>query len=86
MAKNKKRKEDKKKENGYGIELLGLGFIVATIIGFCAFGPLGALIRSFFIFLFGTWYGLLFLAIFIVGVYMIIKRSKPNFFTSKYPT
>ena len=83
MAKNKKRKEDKKKENGYGIELLGLGFIVATIIGFCAFGPLGALIRSFFIFLFGTWYGLLFLAIFIVGVYMIIKRSKPNFFTSK---
>lgn len=83
MAKNKKRKEDKKKENGYGIELLGLGFIVATIIGFCEFGLLGKLIRSFFIFLFGTWYSLLFLAIFIVGVYMIVKRSKPNFFTSK---
>ncbi len=83
MAKTKKRKEEKKKGTGYEVELVGLLFIITAIIGFCAYGPLGALIRSFFIFLFGTWYGLLFLALFIVGVYMIIKRSKPNFFTSK---
>lgn len=83
MAKNKKRKEEKKKGTGYEIELIGLLFIVTAIIGFCAYGWLGTLIRSFFIFVFGTWYGLLFLAIFIVGVYMIVKRSKPNFFTSK---
>ncbi len=83
MAKKKKRKEEKKNKTGYEIELVGLLLIIASIIGFCAYGPLGALIRSFFIFLFGTWYGLLFLAVFIVGIYMIIKRSKPNFFTSK---
>lgn len=83
MAKKKKRKEEKKEGTGYRIELIGLLLIVTAIIGFCAYGPLGALIRSFFIFLFGTWYGILFLAVFIVGVYMIIKRSTPNFFTSK---
>lgn len=83
MAKKKKRKEEKKKSTGYSTELVGLLFIITAIIGFCAYGPLGALIRSFFIFVFGAWYGLLFLALFIVGVYMIIKRSKPNFFTSK---
>lgn len=83
MAKTKKRKEEKKKGTGYSTELVGLLFIITAIIGFCAYGPLGALIRSFFIFIFGAWYGLLFLALFIVGVYMIIKREKPNFFTSK---
>lgn len=83
MAKKKKRKEEKKKSTGYSTELVGLLFIITAIIGFCAYGPLGALIRSFFIFVFGAWYGLLFLALFIVGVYMIVKRSKPNFFTSK---
>ncbi len=83
MAKKKKRKEEKKNKTGYEVELIGLLLIITSIIGFCAYGPLGALIRSFFIFLFGTWYGLLFLAVFTVGIYMIIKRSKPNFFTSK---
>ena len=83
MAKKKNRKEEKKKSTGYSTELVGLLFIITAIIGFCAYGPLGALIRSFFIFVFGAWYGLLFLALFVVGVYMIVKRSKPNFFTSK---
>ena len=83
MAKKKKRKEEKKNKTGYEVELIGLLLIITSIIGFCAYGPLGALIRSFFIFLFGTWYGLLFLAVFTIGIYMIIKRSKPNFFTSK---
>lgn len=83
MAKKKKRKEEKKERNGYEIELLGLLFIITTVIGFCAYGPLGRLIRSFFVFLFGTWYWILFASVFIVGAYMIMKRSKPQFFTSK---
>lgn len=56
----KKEKRRKEKSTGYSTELVGLLFIITAIIGFCAYGPLGALIRSFFIFVFGAWYGLLF--------------------------
>lgn len=83
MAKKKKRKEEKKKSSGYQVELLGLLFILISIIGFCAYGPLGRMFRAFAIFLFGTWFWILFGALFVVGIYMIVKRSKPNFFTSK---
>lgn len=83
MAKKKKRKEDKKSGNGYNIELTGLLLILIAIIGFGQFGIVGRLIVSFAAFLVGTLYGILLLALFITGLYMMIKREKPDFFTSK---
>ena len=84
MAKKKKRKETKKKDTGYKVELIGLLLILIAIIGFITnTGPVGEFISDFSVFLVGTWYNLLLAALMVVGVYMMIKREKPDFFTSK---
>ena len=84
MAKKKKRKETKKKDTGYKVELIGLLLILIAIIGFIPnTGPVGEFISNFSVFLVGTWYNLLLAALMVVGVYMMIKREKPDFFTSK---
>lgn len=84
MAKKKKRKETKKKDTGYKVELIGLLLILIAIIGFIPnTGPVGEFISNFSVFLVGTWYNLLLAALMVVGVYMMIKREKPDFFTSR---
>ena len=84
MAKKKKRKETKKKDTGYKVELIGLLLILIAIIGFIPnTGPVGEFISDFSVFLVGTWYNLLLAALMVVGVYMMIKREKPDFFTSR---
>lgn len=84
MAKKKKRKEPEKKETGYQLELVGVGLIVLAIIGCIpGTGIVGNFVRNFAMFLVGPWYGILLLALITVGIYMIIKRDKPDFFTSK---
>ena len=83
MAKKKKRKEAKKPEQNYQSELKGIILILLTIIGFGKFGPVGKFISAFASFLVGTWYNVLLLAVLIVGFYMIVKREKPKFLTSK---
>lgn len=83
MAKKKKRKDTKKKGSNYQVELKGLGLILIAIIGFGRFGIVGRLFSAFAVFLVGTWFNVLLAAVFIVGVYMMIKRDKPDFFTTK---
>lgn len=83
MAKKKKRKEEKKQSSNYQVELTGILFLLISVIGFGAFGFLGRMFRAFAIFLFGAWFWIFFGALFAVGIYMIVKRDKPNFFTSK---
>lgn len=82
MAKKKKRKEEKKASSGYQIELTGLLLILIAIIGICEFGIVGNFIKCFAAFLVGEWYNILLLLIAAIGIYMMIKREKPNFFTS----
>jgi len=83
MAKKKKRKDDKKKTFEYSAELYGVIFILCAILGIGKYGPVGKLIASFGLFLVGTGYGVFLIVLLIVGVYLIIKRSWPNFFTTK---
>ena len=84
MAKKKKRKEPEKKGTGYQIELIGVILIVVAIIGCIpGTGLVGNFVRNFAMFLVGPWYGILLLAVIAVGIYMIVKRDKPDFFTSK---
>ena len=86
MAKKKKRKETKK-QKGYQIELNGIILILIAIIGFGSsymnMGIVGKFISSFAAFLVGTWYNILLLAVLIVGVYIMVKRKWPVFFTSR---
>ena len=81
MAKKKKRKEEVK-TNNY-IELYGILLIVIAIIGTCKFGIVGKYLTGFAAFLFGEIYIVLFAILFAIGLYIRMKREKPNFLTSK---
>lgn len=83
MAKKKSRKEEKRKSNGYQVELIGVLLVAASIIGICQFGIVGNFLSGFASFLVGTAYNILLLAVLVTGVYMIVRRQEPDFLTSK---
>lgn len=83
MAKKKTKKNPQKKGSNYQVELVGLLFIILAIIGFGRFGLVGELISNFAAFLVGTWNAIVLLLLLITGGYMMVKREKPNYFTSK---
>ena len=82
MAKKKKRKEEKKSSSNYQIELVGIFLILIAIIGICVFGIVGNFIKCFSGFLVGEFYNALLACVAIIGIYMMVKRQKPNFYTS----
>ena len=82
MAKKKKRKEEKKSSSNYQVELVGIFLILIAIIGICVFGIVGNFIRCFSGFLVGEFYNALLAGVAIIGIYMMVKRQKPNFYTS----
>ena len=82
MAK-KKKTNTKTNTNNYGIELIGILLIIIAIIGILPnTGIVGNFISNFAVFLVGTYYNVLLVLVMIIGLYMIIKREKPNFFSS----
>ena len=83
MAKKKKRKEPEKKNKDYVIELKGIMLLLIAIIGCCPFGIVADIIKGFSSFLVGVWWAFLLVLVGITGIFMIIKRKVPNFFTVK---
>ena len=81
MAKRKKRKES---ESNFmqSAELTGLLLILIGIIGF-GFGWIGSLIKQFAMFLAGEWWMVLLFTTLILGLYMLIKRKHPKYFTQR---
>lgn len=82
MAKHKRKKESKK-GFAYSSELYGILFILAAILGIGRYGPVGGMIASFSVFLVGVGYNILLILILVLGLYLVIKRDWPNFFTTK---
>ena len=82
MAKRKRRKVVKSKFK-YTTELWGIIFILMTILGLGKYGPVGRMIASFGLFLVGSLYMILLVVIGIIGLYLLIKREKPDLFSSK---
>ena len=82
MAKKKKRKEPEKKNKDYVIELKGIMLLLIAIIGCCPFGIVADIIKGFSSFLVGVWWAFLLVLVGITGIFMIIKRKVPNFFTA----
>ena len=83
MAKKKKRKNDKK-EKEYSFELIGILVVLIAIIGIIPnTGVIGNFISNFAAFLVGTWYNVLLVIVMAIGIYMIVKRNKPDFWNSK---
>lgn len=83
MAKKKKQRSEEKKEFAYTNELIGLTLILLSITGLGNFGIVGEIVKKFAVFLFGSWFFLFLGFTLILGVYLIAKRSYPNYFTSK---
>lgn len=82
MAKKKIRKTSTSKVK-FSSELTGLIFILIGIIGIGSFGPVGHIIKSFAIFLMGTWWAIAIILLMILGLYMIVKKDVPKFFNSR---
>ncbi len=84
MAKKKKTsKKQEKKEFSYSAELIGFLLIIIAGLGAGNFGIVGAMIKKFAMFLVGEfWWAILLLVLF-MGFYMLVKRTLPNFFSSK---
>lgn len=82
MAKKKSRKQ-KKEQPSYSIELKGIVLILIMIIGCCPFGVTADVIKGFAGFIAGGWYILPLVATGAAGVYMMVKREKPDFLTSR---
>jgi DNA segregation ATPase FtsK/SpoIIIE, S-DNA-T family len=82
MAKKKEKKEEEK-SSIYHVELTGILLLLISFVGLGSFGPAGNVIKGFAIFIAGTWYWVVLLYVLYVGVYLIINRENPNFFTSR---
>ena len=83
MAKKKARKDESKKGFQYAKELQGLLLVLLAITGLGNFGIVGSLIRKFAIFMFGSWYFVLLVLGLVLGVCLIAKRKKPEYFTAR---
>lgn len=84
MAKRKKRKDNVSSKNKISVEFIGLILILISVIGIGVFGPVGSLIKHFAIFLVGTYSNILILFLCLLGLYFIIKRSTPKFYSPRY--
>lgn len=82
MAKRKKKKTIKK-DFKYSAELYGVILILAAVLGIGKYGPVGRLIASFGLFLVGSLYMVFLLVLLIIGCYLLLKREKPDFFSTK---
>ena len=83
MAKKKKRKNSDEGKVKFSSELTGLILVLVSIIGIGNFGPVGHIVKSFSIFLMGTWWSIFIIILLILGLFMIIKREPPKFFSGR---
>lgn len=87
MAKVKKQKKQRKQETDWKsqltYELLGLIIVAIASVAIANLGAVGVVLIRLFRFFFGEWYILLLLGLFAIGLYLIIKRKKPPFFTRR---
>lgn len=80
-----KRKRKKKTESTFelDVQLYGILFILASILGLGKYGPVGKGIASFSLFLVGSLYIPLLVVTLILGIYVLFKKEWPDFFSKK---
>ena len=85
MAKRKKRKNsEENNDKSHFYVLKGFGLLLTAIIGCCQFGLVGNIITGFSAFLVGTWWAIFLVFVGFCGLYMIVKREKPDFLAVKF--
>ena len=85
MAKRKRRRKTEDTGFRYPIEIKGIIFIVIAVIGFLGYKAniLGKIIKGFAMFLMGSFDFIVLGLLLITGGYMLIKREKPKYFSSR---
>ena len=83
MAKKKQKKQKDGAKFEYSNEVVGVLFILFSIIGIGGYGPAGNFIRSFAVFLVGVIYPLFLVFLLGIGVYLILKRKIPDLINSR---
>ena len=81
MAKRKRHKESSKSFS-FSVELIGIMLVLIGIIG-TGFGPIGKFIKEFAMFLAGEFYFVILIFLIILGIYMLVNRKLPKFFSSR---
>ena len=83
MAKRKSRSQKKKANDDFIISLYGLLLILLAILGIGKYGVVGRFVASLALFFVGNLYFFLLIAIFIIGILLLINKEKINPFSSK---
>ena len=85
MAKRKHKRSNDNSGFKYPIEIKGIIFIVISVIGFLGYKAniLGKIIKGFSMFLMGSFHFIILGLLLIIGGYMLIKREKPNYFSTR---
>ncbi len=82
MAKKKKQAEEKE-GFVYTNEVVSLIMILLSITGLGSFGIVGELVKKFAIFMFGSWFFLFLIFILGIGIYILISRGNPKYFSAR---
>ena len=83
MAKRKKKRKEEKKEFSYKAEMYGIVLILIGILGIGKYGPVGKLFASFGLYLVGSLYMVFLAFLLLIGIYYLLKRKSPEFFSTK---
>ena len=84
MARRRKRRATAEKEPfAYTSEVIGFIMILLSATGLATSGVVGGWIKNAAVFMFGEWYFLFLIFTLGLGLYIIIKRGKPNYFTGR---
>ncbi|MBP3841391.1 MAG: DUF87 domain-containing protein [Bacilli bacterium] len=82
MAKRKRRKT-KKTSFEHKNELIGILLVLIGILGIGKYGLVGRAVASFGVFLVGSIYMVLLVVFILLGLYIVINREMPDFFSTK---
>ena len=80
----KKKTSSRKKKKQIPVEILGILYIVCTVLGLLRSGFIGRMVSNFGIFLFGSYYNWGIIYFLIVGLYVLLFRQKPKLFKRKF--
>ena len=83
MAKKKKQRSEEKEGFQFTNEIVGLILMLLSVLGFGNFGLVGSIVKKFAIFMFGSWYAIFLGLILALGLFLLVKRGKPSYFSAR---
>src|SRR5574344_1777643 len=83
LMEKKKVSASAKNKSKAPVEILGILYVVLTVLGLLRSGYVGKMVSNFSIFLFGSFYNCALVFFLVLGFYVLCFRKKPNMLDSK---